>query len=150
VECRLHLPVLNKFLIYSDIKAFSYIINNLLENALKYTEKGEIEIGYRINAKDKDILMKGKKYKLSSELIDFKLEIFVKDTGLGIDKSQQKYIFDFFRKIEKSKEKLYRGTGLGLAIVDKLANKLNAKIEIESKVNSGTHIYLSIPLQEFS
>ena len=75
---------------------------------------------------------------------------FIKDTGVGINRDEQKYIFDFFRKIEKSKEKLHRGTGLGLAIVAKLANKLDAKIEITNKVNFGTHILLRIPLEEFT
>ncbi len=149
VHCNLYIPVTHEFLIFSDPKAFKYIINNLFENALKYTEKGEIKIGYRINEKKADVPLAGKKFKVCSEDFDLELEIFVKDSGLGIDKSEQKFIFDFFRKVEKSKVKLYRGTGLGLAIVDKLAHKLGAKIEIESKVNSGTHIFLRIPLKEF-
>ncbi len=150
VDCKLYLSINNQFLIYSDRNAFFYIINNLLENALKYTEKGKIEIGYIIKNKKNKIQFINKKFKINPKQFDFELEIFVKDTGLGINKDEQKYIFDFFRKIEKSKEKLYRGTGLGLAIVDKLAHKLDAKIEIDSKVNSGTHIFLRIPLAEFS
>ena len=57
-------------------------------------------------------------------------------------------IFDFFRKIENTKEKLYRGSGLGLAIVKEIAKKLHARINLESKINSGTHILLTIPLSE--
>jgi signal transduction histidine kinase len=149
VDCNLYIPVNHEFLIFSDPNAFKYIINNLFENALKYTEEGEIQIGYRINEKNANILLAGKKFKVCSEDFDLELEIFVKDSGMGIDENEQKFIFDFFRKAEKGKVKLYRGTGLGLAIVDKLIHKLGAKIEIQSKVNSGTHIFLRIPLKEF-
>lgn len=150
VDCKLHLPVEDKFLIYSDFKAFKHIINNLLENAFKYTEKGKIETGYTLRNIKNQASLSNKKFIISPNQFDFELEIFVKDTGAGIHKNEQKYIFDFFRKIEKSNEKLHRGTGLGLAIVDRLANKLNAQIEIESKLNYGTHIFLKIPLSEYS
>ncbi len=150
VDCKLQLFSTNKFLIYSDTKAFRYIINHLLENALKYTEKGKIEVGYTVRAKKNNIQFTNQKFKVEPKQFDFELEIFVKDTGLGISEDEQRYIFDFFRKIERSKEKLHRGTGLGLAIVNKLAHKLGTKIEIKSKVNFGTHVFLKIPLVEFT
>jgi len=150
VNCSLALPVSGNFMLYSDQKAFVHIIYNLSENALKYTEQGNVKFGYKLKSQkleNPEVFTKNQ-YKINAGKPDFELEIFAKDTGLGINEKEQKIIFNLFQKLENQKEKHYRGSGLGLAIVNNLAKKLHAKIKLESKVNSGTYISLAIPLSE--
>jgi len=120
-------------IISSDEAAFRHIVFNLVENALKYTEKGFVEFGF--------IIFKAKKDKEKSTI-----EIFVNDTGIGIKEKSQEIIFNPFSKIETSKDQLHRGTGLGLALVKNLTEKLNGKIKLESEPNKGTKIRIFIPL----
>ena len=127
VDFQLNIAGNDNIEIFSDEESYKHIIFNLVENALKYTEKGFVEFGYKIS---------------SNNII----EIFVNDTGIGIEKQQQKFIFNAFSRIEDSKEKIYRGTGLGLALVKSLTEKLNGKIELNSKLNEGTKFSIFIPL----
>jgi len=150
VNCNLIIPVSGNLMLYSDKNAFEQIIYNIAGNALKYTEKGSVEFGYKIiSSKIENIekLIDGE-YRIDKERTDLALEIFAKDTGLGIAENEQEIIFNLFQKLENNKEKLYRGSGLGLAIVNDLAKKMNAKIKLESKLNSGTYISVTIPLSE--
>ena len=146
VNCVLNLPFNDGLFILSDFKAFMYIVYNLFENALKYTEKGKVEIGYKLTKTNGNTQIENRKFKIGNNDSDFELVIFIKDTGIGIDQKEYNIIFDFFRKLEKSTERLYRGTGLGLAIVNKVVNKLGASIDIKSKTNLGTQIFVKIPL----
>ncbi|GAB7087294.1 sensor histidine kinase [Marinifilum fragile] len=114
------------YLFESDSVRLKQIIINLLENAFKYTDKGEIKLGYEVN--------------------ESFLRIFVKDTGIGIAKDNLEYIFGRFKKIEDRKDRLYRGTGLGLSIVDHLVNLLGAKIEVESTLGEGSCFYIIFEL----
>lgn len=134
--------------LFSDKIVMKQIMHQLIDNALKYTEKGSVKFGFRIQAQqeeDCDDILKtvyDKNIKTKCFLI-----LFVKDTGIGINPKQQKIIFDAFMKVE-SREKLFRGTGLGLSIVKKFADILNAEIKLYSKINEGTRIELKIPLMK--
>jgi len=119
-----------RVIVFSDEESYNLIILNLVENAIKYTEKGYVEFGYNV---------------LQSNNEKF-IEFFVNDTGIGIDKKDKKTIFKAFSKVEDSKKKLYRGTGLGLALVKSLVDKLSGEIELESKLNEGTKIKVLIPV----
>ena len=135
----------SNMLLYSDRKAFGLIIYNLLDNALKYTETGKVEINFEYKLKDPDysdneVLMP----ELNGK--NGELKIVVSDTGIGIKKEDQKFIFDRFKKLEHNKKKLFRGTGLGLALVKNLIEKLSADIDLESQENVGTKVSISIPL----
>ena len=135
----------SNILFYSDQKAFRHIIYNLLDNALKYTDSGKVEINfsYKLNNPDhsnNEVLMPELNGKVG------KLTIVVSDTGVGIKKEDQQYIFDSFKKLEHNKKKLFRGTGLGLALVKNLTDKLYGEIDLESQVNVGTKVSISIPL----
>jgi signal transduction histidine kinase len=118
---------------YTDIKLFSdrsllvQVLNNLIENASKFTQKGFIEIGYKIQ--DNNVLF------------------WVKDTGIGIAVENHNAIFERFRKIEDNKDALFRGTGLGLAIVKSLIEKLGGTIWVESQLGEGSTFYFTIPLK---
>jgi len=130
VEFSLLIDETKDIVILSDEESVSHIIFNLVENALKYTEKGYVEFGYKILNTNKNKT----------------IEIFVNDTGIGIDEKEQKIIFNAFSKIETSKRKLYRGTGLGLALVKNLTEKLNGKIELKSIPDKGTKVKILIPI----
>ena len=105
------------------------IISNLLENALKFTNKGFIELGYHLNKKVEPTL----------------LEIYVKDTGIGIHKEKQQIIFDRFSQAEKELSKHVGGLGLGLSIAKENATLIGGTIILESKLGVGSTFTLSIP-----
>ncbi|MDF1550114.1 MAG: two-component regulator propeller domain-containing protein, partial [Bacteroidales bacterium] len=130
--------------LFSDPAIFKNIIYNLVENAYKYTEKGTVEIGFRINLPEN----KNAKTYLLSKNTNIKLEIFVTDTGIGIPEKEQKIIFDAFRKVEHNNQKIYRGSGIGLALVKNLTEKLNGKIILQSEVDKGTSVILEFQLAE--
>ncbi|MDF1551333.1 MAG: ATP-binding protein, partial [Bacteroidales bacterium] len=114
------------FTIYSDPIRLKQILSYLLNNAIKYTEQGSINFGYRKKENH--------------------LEFFVKDTGIGIPDDQLSNLFTRFKKIERDKEKLYRGTGLGLSISKDLIELMGGRIFVESKTGVGTTFYFTIPI----
>ncbi len=105
------------------------ILSNLLDNAFKFTEIGEIRYGFRKYTENKDPY----------------LQFYVKDTGIGLDKEQQVQIFNRFTKAVNSKKKLYRGAGLGLAICKNLVKLLGGKIWVESQPDYGSVFMFNIP-----
>jgi len=131
--------------LFADKQLFKQIIHQLVSNALKYTEKGEVVLGYELHQKEQNTSVVFKIADKKAQEHETILTIFVKDTGVGIDKKQQKHIFDVFKKIE-GKEKLFRGTGLGLAIVKSLCANINAKIKVKSSVNEGSVFTIKVAL----
>jgi len=119
---------IEKLIINTDPFRFKQVLNNLINNSLKFTESGKISFGYKI--KENIILF------------------YVKDTGIGISSNKQKVIFDRFRKIEDNNAKIYRGTGLGLTISKKLIELLGGKIWVESKLGKGAAFYFTLPFNE--
>jgi signal transduction histidine kinase/ligand-binding sensor domain-containing protein len=111
--------------IVTDSIRLRQIFNNLLNNALKFTDKGFIEFGYK---------------NIDNKYITF----FVKDSGIGIDKKYQKLIFDRFFKIE-NKETFYSGTGLGLSISKYLIERLGGNIWVESEPGHGAEFLFTLP-----
>ncbi len=114
-----------KAFIISDEIRLTQILNNLLNNATKFTEKGIIEFGYTI--KDNEIIF------------------YVKDSGIGISEEKQQVIFERFRQGDGNIEKIYGGTGLGLAISKACVELLGGKIWLNSTSYDGTTFYFSIP-----
>ena len=104
------------------------VIINLINNALKFTERGSVEVGYDYLPEKKEITF------------------YVKDTGIGISKESQEKIFNRFFKLENENNKLYRGTGLGLSISKNIIELLGGKIWLESKTNVGSTFYFTIPV----
>ena len=129
-ELTLQYSIKNKELnkaISSDKNILTTILYNLIDNAIKFTEKGTVEFG---------IVKKDKKT----------MHFFVKDTGIGIKTQNIKFIFEKFRKIEEDKTKLYRGLGLGLTIAKSMVEHLKGEIWVESEINKGTTFYFTIPI----
>jgi PAS domain S-box-containing protein len=111
--------------IYTDKMKLEQILNNLLGNAFKFTQKGKIELGYLLNGDE--------------------LEFYVKDSGIGIEPEQHIKIFERFRQADKPSNQNYEGTGLGLAISKAFVELLGGKIWLKSKVGSGSVFYFTIP-----
>lgn len=111
--------------IISDKSKLSKIVNNLLENALKYTNEGFIEIGYYLSNNN--------------------IVIYVKDTGTGIAPENQKSIFERFSREEKEMTKIYGGLGLGLSIAKENAQLLGGDITLESEKDKGSTFFVQIP-----
>ncbi len=117
--------------IFTDKARFRQIMNNFINNAIKFTNSGEIVIGYN------QITSGGRKL----------LRFFVKDTGDGIPEDKMDYIFDRFNRIDDSRQKPLKGTGLGLSISKKLVDLLGGTIGVESKQGVGSEFYFTLPYQ---
>jgi signal transduction histidine kinase/CheY-like chemotaxis protein len=115
----------NNEFIRTDKNKFIKIFENLIENSLKFTEQGKIEIGYFKND-SKDCVF------------------YIRDTGIGIPIEKQKSIFDIFRQAETWNSRKYEGSGLGLSLSKKLINLLDGELWFDSKENSGTNFYFRL------
>ena len=116
--------------IISDGMRLRQVLSNLMDNSVKFTLQGEIELGYRIieNKKNEDETL---------------LNLYVKDTGIGIPKEEHSLIFDRFHQVSEGDE--IKGSGLGLAIVESLVKKLGGQIGLKSKKGEGSVFKFSIP-----
>jgi signal transduction histidine kinase len=108
-----------------DRSILSRVLTNLLGNAVKFTEKGEIEIWARMRTNA--------------------LVISVRDTGIGIPLARQKEIFEPFRQLENSETRRHGGTGLGLAISKRMLTIINGEIEVESEPGKGAKFTIQLP-----
>lgn len=112
---------IGSIIIKEDYNRLTQVVNNLLTNASKFTLQGEIHLGYQ-------------------EKEDF-IEVYVKDTGIGISKEHKESIFGRFVKLNT----FAQGTGLGLAICQMIVEKMGGTISVESEVNIGTIFRFTIP-----
>jgi signal transduction histidine kinase len=110
-------------LVKGDPKRFRQVLINLLGNAAKFTEAGQIE--FRLSA---------------AQTADSKVKLLaeVRDTGIGIAEDQWKLIFEPFRQIDGSPGRKYEGTGLGLSIAKKLVELMGGEIGVESRLGQGS------------
>lgn len=118
----------DNFFINADPYRLQQILLNLLTNAIKFTEKGYIQIQYSI--KDQKTLM-----------------FEVKDTGQGIDPKHKNIIFERFRQVDESSVKRFGGTGLGLAITKSLITMMKGQIWFESKPGQGSTFFFTLPCE---
>ena len=115
--------------ILTDKIKLNKVLSNLLENALKFTDEGFVELGYKLN----------------KDSVPAELEIFVKDSGIGIKPEKQKLIFDRFSQAEKDLSKKVGGLGLGLSIAKENAELLGGKISVVSELGEGAAFFVTIP-----
>ncbi|MFA7360204.1 MAG: response regulator [Candidatus Kapaibacterium sp.] len=121
----------DKFFIKQDVGLFSQILNNLINNALKFTEKGGITI------------IIGKETILKTEYAVIK----VQDTGIGIPDDKISVIWEEFRQVSEGYGRLFEGTGLGLSLSKKFIEKLGGEISVEeSRVGYGSTIKVLLPV----
>jgi CheY-like chemotaxis protein len=114
--------------ILTDNLRVTQVLSNLINNAIKFTKQGTIEVGC-VKVRDMEML-----------------EFYVKDTGIGIKEENQQMIFERFRKVEEDKTQLHRGTGLGLAISYQLVNLLGGTMRLISAIGVGSTFFFTIPL----
>jgi PAS domain S-box-containing protein len=119
--------------IKTDPVRLKQILSNLINNALKFTEKGMVEVGYVIRNNSPKPL----------------LEFYVKDSGIGIPKEKYNLIFERFRQIDDSRTRKFGGTGLGLSISKKLVEALDGRIWVESVPEKGSVFYFTLPFTGF-
>lgn len=121
--------------IFIDESRIKQVLINLLGNAVKFTEQGEIEF-------------KIEKLKRTEDKIT--LRFSVRDTGIGIPSEKQQRIFDAFTQEDSSVSKKYGGTGLGLTISNNILNYMGSKLSLESEMGKGSVFYfdIEIPYEE--
>ena len=110
---------------YLDRQATKQILTNLIANAIKFTDSGQV--------------------RLETTLEDGRLTFRVQDTGIGISEDQLERVFERFERGDSSTARKYSGTGLGLAISRQLAEQMGAALTVTSVVGNGTTFILSIP-----
>lgn len=115
--------------IMADPIRLSQILNNLVSNAIKYTDEGDVYIGLDLVGK-----------KANAITIHFS----VRDTGIGIPQEYHQAVFESFRQVQSSSHRTASGTGLGLAITQKLAELHNSHIKLKSEPGKGTEFYFDI------
>ena len=116
-------------IIISDKTKLNKIFSNLLENALKFTNKGFIEIGYTLKNNNTE------------------LEIYIKDTGIGIKPDKQELIFKRFEQAEKELTRKVGGLGLGLSIAKENTELLAGSISVKSEMMEGATFFVNIPFK---
>ncbi len=122
------IPEVTSLFINTDRERLKQIFNNLFSNAIKFTDKGFIKIGYTVDEKENKILF------------------YIEDSGIGIENKYLQEIFTRFRKIENNRKELYRGTGLGLSICSNLISLLDGEITVKSELGKGTIFNFTLPI----
>jgi signal transduction histidine kinase len=116
-----------KAIVNTDMEKLLAVLSNLVKNALKYTQKGSIEIGYQL--KDKY------------------LELYVRDTGPGIPVDRHEAIFDRFVQSDIANKGAKQGVGLGLSIAKAYVEMLGGSIWLKSEPGKGSVFFFTIPYQ---
>jgi PAS domain S-box-containing protein len=124
IKCETGLPE-DFATIMTDSDKLIKILSNLLKNAVKFTDKGEVEVGYTLK--------------------DEQLEFYVSDTGIGISPEQHSKIFERFYQVESTIARKYEGTGLGLPISKAYVELLGGKIWLKSEPGKGSVFYFTLP-----
>ena len=108
---------------FTDPARLQQILNNLLTNAAKFTDKGSITLSYRLNDSDSEVIFT------------------VTDTGIGINPKNKEKIFERFFKIDRDSQ----GAGLGLTIARLIAQRLKGDVELDTSYNSGARFTVTLP-----
>jgi len=129
IDFELDIPGIDEnTIIFADADRLRQIFNNLVGNAIKFTEKGSIEISYHLRGK----------------FVEFQ----IKDTGIGIPAEFHELIFERFRQVDTATTRKYGGNGLGLAISKNLIELMGGQIWIESKPCKGSVFHFTLPCEE--
>ena len=130
VSCLVHDDV--PAVVRSDPTRLRQILANLVSNAVKFTERGEVFIGLRVSA-------------LQGE--DLNVDIEVRDTGIGMSREVLARLFEAFTQADSSTTRRYGGTGLGLTIAKRLAEAMGGTVEVRSEPDEGSVFTVRLPLK---
>ena len=119
--------------IISDPNRIKQIVDNLLGNAIKFTNEGRVHSTFKVKSTGQ---------KSDSLIID------IKDTGIGMDEKTQKMLFDYFYQEDSSLQKKYPGIGLGLTLVKHYVQQFEGVINLKSNKQKGTHFEVIIPIKQ--
>ncbi|MCK5775332.1 MAG: hypothetical protein KAH25_04110, partial [Bacteroidales bacterium] len=123
-------PHIQDYQIATDKEKFIAILTNLLKNAIKYSNHGTINFGYSAKGNI--------------------LTFYIKDEGIGIEKTKIKSIFDRFVQADNTLASSYEGAGLGLSISQAFVELLGGRIWLESEINKGSQFYFTLPISNES
>ncbi|MBN2304580.1 MAG: GAF domain-containing protein [Anaerolineae bacterium] len=118
---------------HGDVLRIRQVINNILSNAIKFTEQGNVTIGARRYEEDPSMML-----------------AYISDTGIGLTPEQINVIFDRFRQVDQSHTRRAGGTGLGLSITQQLIEMHGGKIWVRSDYGTGSTFYFTLPLAQES
>jgi signal transduction histidine kinase/DNA-binding response OmpR family regulator len=135
-ECASGLPIVTM-----DRSKLKTILQNLINNAIKFTDSGRVTVSVRMKMSDGSPALSTSDRSRSLKHI----ECVVTDTGIGIAEENLPIIFDMFRQMDGSDTRLYGGVGLGLYIVKKLTGLLGGRIEVNSKLGQGSIFTVILP-----
>ncbi|AWB68703.1 hypothetical protein C2869_20905 [Saccharobesus litoralis] len=133
IELVLDIQEIRHPIVKGDQGRLRQILNNLVGNAIKFTEQGEIVIRAEV---------------IKETAQSFIFKCCVSDTGIGIDSQKQSSIFSSFTQVDASTTRKYGGTGLGLSIVKQLCQLMGGDISVTSQVGQGSQFTFSIPLEK--
>ena len=117
-------PIRENLTVFGDKEKLKQVFVNIIQNAIKYTEKGKVEV----------LAEEEKK----------KVKFIIKDTGIGIPDESINRIFERFYRVDKARSSSVGGTGLGLAIAKHILEAHNSKIEVKSTLNVGSEFYFKL------
>ena len=113
----------------ADVLRLTQVLKNLINNALKFTAEGSVEIGCKLGVSGQTVVL------------------YVRDTGIGVAPEHFDLIFDQFRQVDGSNTRKFGGTGLGLAICKNLVQLMGGRIWVESEPGSGSLFLVELPLK---
>lgn len=116
-----------------DVVRFNQVINNLIGNAIKFTDNGNVKLTIKKTQENENTVT---------------LHFAVTDTGIGIPKEKQRSIWKAFEQASTSTKRIYGGTGLGLPIVKSILEAMNSKVKIQSEVGKGSTFSFVLKLQK--
>ncbi len=135
--------------IQADAQRIRQIVTNLMDNAVKFTAEGEVRIDAVTAVVQGHSSVAGHQIPETSAVADGNwLVMTVTDTGIGIAKEDQSYIFDAFRQVDSSSVRKFEGSGLGLAITKQLTRIHQGHIWVESEVGKGSTFVILLPLRQ--
>jgi PAS domain S-box-containing protein len=117
-------------IVFSDLQIIKQIYDKLINNAIKFTAKGFIEIGYKLADKEH-------------------IAFFVSDTGIGVSEESKDLIFERFRQADNGIARKFEGLGLGLSIAKGLVDRLEGIIEFQSEENKGSTVLFKLPVRNY-
>lgn len=144
--------------IYHDSIRIKQVITNLVSNAIKFTDSGEVRIELKYASETSNIISEVLSSEISTDVNNpssqglqtspfatSNILISVRDTGIGIEPEFQRTIFEQFRQVDQSSTRRHGGTGLGLAITEQLVFLMGGTIFVESVVNQGSTFTIELP-----
>jgi len=115
--------------ILGDEHLFQHLVKNIVDNAIKYTDKGSIDVEASPVTKDGNPM----------------ISIAIRDTGIGISEENHEMIFEAFRQVSEGYGRQFEGSGLGLSICKKIVNLMNGEIKLKSKPGEGSEFTIFLP-----